>query len=94
MRTLLVTVAVILSLSAVAFNQTAQAPDALIPSTMSAESNVERDGVFYATGNVRIKIGATTIAADEAIVRRGDGYRMRDVELRGRVHMTYQLSHD
>ncbi len=92
MRTLVATV--VLCLGGLAFSHGAQAPQGVIPGNMSADSNTEIDGVFYAKGNVRIQIGATTITADEAVVRRGAGYRMRDVEIRGNVHMTYQLSHD
>lgn len=101
MRTLIAT-ALGMCLGPFAFTQAAQAPDpgvipftaSVIPSTMSSDSNVEKDGVFYATGHVHIRIGATTITADEATIRRGTGYRMRDVELNGNVHMTYQLAHD
>ena len=101
MRTLIAT-AVGVCLAGFTFSQAAQAPDpgvilftaGVIPSTMSSDSNVEQDGVFYARGHVRIRIGATTITGDEATIRRGTGYRMRDVELSGNVHMTYQLAHD
>ena len=97
MRTLIATA--ILCVSWFGFSQAAQSPDpgvalpftTVIPSTMSSDTNVERDGVFYAEGHVRI---VTTITADEATIRRGAGYRMRDVELDGNVHMTYQLNHD
>ena len=95
MRTLIATIAGVLCFGGFASSQVAQTPGAgVIPSTMSADSNVEKDGVFYAKGHVRIQIGGTTITADEAVIRRGTGYRMRDVELTGNVHMTYRLDHD
>lgn len=93
MRMFLLTGVLVASVGVMASSQT-PTPGGIIPSTMSADSNVEKDGVFYAKGNVRILIGGTMITADEATIRRGSGYRIRDVELRGNVHMVYQLDHD
>lgn len=92
MRTIVATVLLLGGFAT--FAQPAPTPESGIPSAMSADSNVERDGVFYAKGHVRIRIGDTTITADEADIRRTSEYRMRDVELRGNVHMSYQLKHD
>jgi hypothetical protein len=60
----------------------------------SADTNVERDGGFYAKGHVRIVLGGTTVTAEEAEIRRTPVYRMRDVTLKGDVHLSYQLNHD
>jgi lipopolysaccharide export system protein LptA len=94
MKKLIAIAGVIVGIACFPTREAAQDATGLIPSTMSADSNVERDGVFYAKGNVRIIIGGTTITADEAEIRRTSEYRMRDVTLKGNVHMSYRLNHD